>query len=176
MIDRISGTPSPSRAYTDVAGQLRAKPTDSQNPLLSTIGVAGDQLTTLQSMADAWLAQAQTRINVARDARDFATVVGEMAQRASRGTTPEGLPPALRDFAIRHELLSSQTTDAPFDAASLKALESRLQSLALTDGASSTREQIQLKRFVTSYDNTLTLYNAVIAKLGEVTKKIVNSI
>ena len=176
MIDRISGTPSPSRAYTDVAGQLRAKPTDSQNPLLSTIGVASDQLTTLQSMADAWLAQAQTRINVARDARDFAAVVGEMAQRASLGSTPEGLPPALRDFAIRHELLSSQTTDAPFDAASLKALESRLQSLALTDGASSTREQIQLKRFVTSYDNTLTLYNAVIAKLGEVTKKIVNSI
>ncbi|VVE33131.1 hypothetical protein [Pandoraea soli] len=176
MIDRISGTPSPSRAYTDVAGQLRTKPTDSQNPLLSTIGVASDQLTTLQSMADAWLAQAQTRINVARDARDFATVVGEMAQRASLGSTPEGLPPALRDFAIRHELLSPQSADEPFDAAGLQTLEAQLQSLAMIDSASSTREQIQLKRFVTRYDNTLTLYNAVIAKLGEIMKKIVNSI
>jgi len=73
-------------------------------------------------------------------------------------------------------LLSTQVADTPLDAAALKALESRLQSLALTDGASSTSEQIQLKRFVTRYDNTLTLYNAVIAKLGEIMKKIVTSI
>ncbi|VVE00737.1 hypothetical protein [Pandoraea anhela] len=41
--------------------------------------------------------------------------------------------------------------------------------------ASSTIDQIHLKRLVTRYDNTLTLYNAVVSKLGEIVKKIVSS-
>lgn len=174
MIDRISGTAS--RPYPDVTSTSGTSPIDSSNPLLATIAVASDRLTALQSMADAWLLSAQARVGVAREARDFATLVGAMAQRASSGTTPERLPPALRDFVIRHELVSPQVADAPFDAANLQALEGQLQSLAMIDSASSTSEQIQLKRFVTRYDNTLTLYNAVIAKLGEITKRIVNSI
>ncbi|VVE20610.1 hypothetical protein PEP31012_03128 [Pandoraea eparura] len=174
MIDRISGTAS--RPYADITSTRGATPTDSPNPLLSTMAAASDRLSALQSMADAWLLSAQTRVDVAREARDFATLVGNMAQQASSGKTLERLPSTLRDFAIRHELVSPQAADAPFDAASLQTLESQLQSLAMIDSASSTSEQIQLKRFVTSYDNTLTLYNAVIAKLGEVTKRIVNSI
>ncbi|EON11753.1 hypothetical protein [Pandoraea sp. SD6-2] len=174
MIDRISGASSPTHPYG--ASAIGASPAASQNPLLSTMGLAHDRLSTLQSMADTWLASAQTRVNVAREASGFATLASEMAKRAADGAKQEVLPKTLRDFAVEHALVSPQAADAPFDAASLQALASQLQSLALTDGASSTSEQIQLKRFVTSYDNTLTLYNAVIARLGEVTKKIVNSL
>lgn len=174
MIDRVYGAPPPTPPYGVSA--ISAAPAATQNPLLSTMGVAQSRLSTLQSMADAWLVSAQTRVNVAREASGFATLVNEMAQRASTGAKQEVLPQALRDFAVEHALVPPQAASEPMDAAGLQNLESQLQSLALTDGASSTREQIQLKRFVSSYDNTLTLYNAVIARLGEVTKKIVNSI
>ncbi|VVE14265.1 hypothetical protein [Pandoraea terrigena] len=174
MIDRLSGPAS--RVYSNAVSAPGATSAESHNPLLSTIAVASDRLQTLQSMADTWLVTAQARVNVAREARDFATLAGEMAQRAGAGAKPEALPTALRDFAVQHDLVSPALAGEPFDAASLHDLSSKLASLALTDGASSTHEQIQLKRFVTSYDNTLTLYNAVIVKLGEITKKIVSSI
>ncbi|WP_374627049.1 hypothetical protein [Pandoraea sp.] len=174
MIDRISGASPHTYAYgISAIGTTSAA---SQNPLLSTMSVAQERLSALQSMADTWLASAQTRVNVAREAGEFATLASALAQRASTGATREALPQALRDFAAEHELVSPQAAAEPLDAESLQTLASRLQSLALTDRTSSTSEQIQLKRFVTSYDNTLTLYNAVIARLGEVTKKIVNSI
>ncbi|AVF38683.1 hypothetical protein [Pandoraea apista] len=174
MMDRISG--ASSHVHTYEAFVPGASPGASQNPLLATMGLARERLSLLQSMADVWLASAQTRVDIARDASGFSTLTGEMARQASAGAKRQMLPQALRDFAVRHELLSPQTAGEPFDAAALQHLESKLQSLALNDSASSTREQIQLKRFVTSYDNTLTLYNAMISRLGEVTKKIVSSL
>jgi hypothetical protein len=173
MIDRISG--ASSRTHTYGVSEIGAIAAASQNPLLATMAVAQERLRQLQSMADTWVGAAHTRMNVARDASDFATLAGAMAQRAATGAKRESLPQALRDFAVQHEILPPQAAAEPFDAASLQDLESRLRSLALTDGASSTRDQIQLKSLVSRYDNTLTLYNAVIARLGEVTKKIVNS-
>ncbi|QHE94431.1 hypothetical protein PI93_023410 [Pandoraea fibrosis] len=174
MIDRISG--ARSHTYSDAEFSTGARSANSQNPLLATMSLAKSRLSGLQASADAWLASAQARVDMARDANGFATLAGEMAKRASAGAKQEMLPQALRDFALRHDLISTQAASEPLDAAALQHLASKLQSLALNDGASSTSEQIQLKRFVTSYDNTLTLYNAVISRLGEVTKKIVNSI
>ena len=174
MIDRISG-PFP-RIYSDGESAIGASPTASRNPLLSTMNLAKSRLSGLQASADAWLASAQARVDIARDANGFATLAGEMAKRASSGAKQEMLPQSLRDFAIKHELISTHAAGEPLDAAALQQLASNLQALALNDSASSTSEQIQLKRFVTSYDNTLTLYNAVISRLGEITKKIVNSI
>lgn len=174
MIDRISVTSSYSSV--DTASFAGARAASSDNPLLSTMAAARAQLSTLQLLADKWLASAQQRQAVAREARDFAATVGDITRRAIRDATPQRLPQALREFAVRHELLSSRDANGAFDAQQLQRIESQLQALASNDGASTTREQIELKRFVSNYDNTLTLYNAVISKLGEITKKIVNSI
>lgn len=140
------------------------------------MAVASDRLRVLQSQADDWLANAQGGIALTRDAQAFAALAGEMRKRVSSGGHPEMLSPSLRDFAVRNALISPATADQPLNADSLLRLESRLQTLALNSSGSSTQEQIRLKRFVTSYDNTLTLYNSVISRLGEITKKVVNSI
>ena len=174
MIDRISV--SSSYASIDAGLSSGTRSASHSNPLLSTMAVAHEQLSALQSMADAWLASAQQRHAMARAAGEFAATAGDMARRADRDAKPQVLPQALRDFATRHELLTSHAASEPFDAQQLQRLESQLQALASNDGASSTRDQIELKRFVSRYDNTLTLYNAVISKLGEITKKIVSSL
>ncbi|AJP59098.1 hypothetical protein UC34_23405 [Pandoraea vervacti] len=148
----------------------------SDNPMLATIAVADAQLSALQRQADAWLANAQARMSVAREASDFGALVDTLSKDASEGGMSRTLPSSLQDFAVRHGLLSAHAARAPFDVAGLQALGARLQSLAMNDGASSTSEQIQLKRFVTRYDNTLTLYNAVISRLGEMMKRLVSSL
>ncbi|MDR3399337.1 MAG: hypothetical protein P4M06_17475 [Pandoraea sp.] len=174
MIDRIPG--ASSRPYSPGVSDIGAIAAASPNPLLATMVASHEELRQLQSMADTWLGAERTRMNVAREVSDFAALAGAMARRASTGASKEVLPKALRDFAVQHELVSPQAAAEPFDAASLQSLESRLRSLALTNGASSTRDQIQLKKLVTRYDSTLTLYNAMIARLGEVTKRILSSI
>ncbi|WP_150626534.1 hypothetical protein [Pandoraea captiosa] len=148
----------------------------SDNPMLATIAAAGAQLSVLQKQADVWLANAQARMGIAREASAFGALVDTLLKDASGGGASGTLPSSLRDFAVRHGLLSAHAARAPLDAAGLQALGARLQSLAMNDGASSTSEQIQLKRFVTRYDNTLTLYNAVVSRLGEMMKRLVSSL
>ncbi|WP_139133385.1 hypothetical protein [Pandoraea sp. ISTKB] len=179
MIYRHQG--QASRMYFDAPGasgtaSLPSSVSRSEDPLLSTIAVADDRLSDLQTQADAWLANAQARMAVAREAGAFVASVNAMQKQVSAGGNPQRLPQALRDFAVHHGLVATRVADASFDAAGLQSLGAKLQSLAANDGASSTSAQIELKRLVTRYDNTLTLYNAVVSKLGEIMKRLVSSI
>ncbi|MCI3204926.1 MULTISPECIES: hypothetical protein [Pandoraea] len=179
MIYRHQG--QASRMYFDAPGvsgtaSLPSAASRSDDPLLSTIAVADGRLSDLQTQANAWLANAQARMAVAREAGAYVASVAAMEKRVSAGGSPQQLPQPLRDFAVRHGLVASHAAEASFDAAGLQSLGAKLQSLAANDGASSTSAQIELKRLVTRYDNTLTLYNAVVSKLGEIMKRLVSSI
>ncbi|VVE65930.1 hypothetical protein PAN31117_02062 [Pandoraea anapnoica] len=154
------------------ASQSRA----GDNPLLSTMQRASEQMDGLQVRVDEWLGKARARSANARDARDWLTSIDEMQRRLRAGEATVSLPDGLRDFAVRHSLMSTSQASGALGTATLDSLRASVQSMASGTSESATVEQIELKQFLSRYENALTLSNAVIAKLRDIMSKITSSL
>jgi len=174
MIYRTIDTP-----YTHYAPRLGgafAQGRASDNPLLSTMQRASEQMDGLQVRVDDWLSKARARSASARDARNWLTSIDEMQRRLRAGDTTVSLPEGLRQFAVRHSLMSASQASGALGTATLDSLKASVQSMASGTGESATVEQIELKQFLSRYENALTLSNAVIAKLRDIMSKITSSL
>ncbi|WP_353191914.1 hypothetical protein [Pandoraea pnomenusa] len=164
----------PGRSSVDFTPSSR--PPAADNPLLGAMQSASDQMDHLQSQVDAWMAKARARSAAAREAREAIGAVDDALARLQSNGQPERLPERLREVAVRHGLLSSSQATGSFDETALRDLRASLQTAAAAGGESSTIEQIELKQFLSRYENALTLSNAVIAKLRDITSRIVSSL
>lgn len=157
MIYRIvSSTAAPGG---DISDAFAPPSSASDNPLLQTMARASDQMERLRTQVDQWIA-----------------TLDRMHRRLVRDGALEPLPDALRDFAVRQGLLPSSQASSGFDASSVRSLKTSLTSMVSGASESSTVEQIELRQFLSSYENALTLNNAVIAKLRDIMGKIVASL
>ncbi|AKC68716.1 hypothetical protein [Pandoraea oxalativorans] len=154
------------------ASQSRA----GDNPLLSAMQRASEQMDGLRASVDEWLGNARARSANARDARGWLTSIDEMQRRLRASETTVSLPDGLRDFAVRHSLMSTSQASGALGAAALDSLSAGVQSMASGASESATVEQIELKQFLSRYENALTLSNAVTAKLRDIMSKITASL
>lgn len=174
MIYRIVG--STAAPGGDISGAFAPPSSASDNPLLQTMARASDQMERLRTQVDQWMASTRARMADASQARQWIATLDRMHRRLVRDGALEPLPDALRDFAVRQGLLSSSQASSGFDASSVRSLKTSLTSMVSGASESSTVEQIELRQFLSSYENALTLNNAVIAKLRDIMGKIVASL
>ncbi len=154
------------------ASQSRA----GDNPLLSTMQRASEQMDGLQVRVDEWLGKARARSANARDARNWLTSIDEMQRRLRAGEATVTLPDGLREFVVRNALMSTSHASGALGTAALDSLRASVQSMASGESESATVEQIELKQFLSRYENALTLSNAVIVKLRDIMSKITSSL
>ncbi|WP_322881032.1 hypothetical protein [Pandoraea sputorum] len=166
---RLGGVFAPGASS---ASQSRAV----DNPLLSTMQRASEQMDGLQVRVDEWLGKARARSASARDARDWLTSIDEMQRRLRAGESTVTLPEGLREFVVRNALMSASHASGALGTAALDSLRAGVQSTASGASESATVEQIELRQFLSRYENALTLSNAVIAKLRDIMSKIVSSL
>lgn len=166
---RLGGVFAPGASS---ASQSRAV----DNPLLSTMQRASEQMDGLQVRVDEWLGKARARSASARDARDWLTSIDELQRRLRAGESTVTLPEGLREFVVRNALMSASHASGALGTAALDSLRAGVQSTASGASESATVEQIELRQFLSRYENALTLSNAVIAKLRDIMSKIVSSL
>lgn len=174
MIYRIVGTAAAPGGVNSGAFAPPVSPSD--NPLLQTMARASDQMERLRVQVDQWMASNRTRMADASQARQWIATLDQTHRRLVRDGAVEPLPEALRDFAVRRGLLPSSQASRAFDATAVHSLKTSLASMVAGASESSTVEQIELRQFLSSYENALTLNNAVIAKLRDIMSKIVASL
>ncbi|VVE49235.1 hypothetical protein PAQ31011_04602 [Pandoraea aquatica] len=181
MIYRTIGTrythhaPRPGGAFAQDAGSASQRHA-GDNPLLSTMWRASEQMDGLQVRVDEWLGKARNRSANARDARDWLTSIDALQSRLRAGESAVSLPEGLREFVVRNALMSTLQASGALGTSALDSLKAGVQSMASGTSESATVEQIELKQFLSRYENALTLSNAVIAKLRDIMSKITSSL
>ncbi|WP_140413299.1 hypothetical protein [Pandoraea sp. PE-S2T-3] len=142
------------------------------NLLKAVILRARDQLIEVHAHSMSALPLLIARLDAARSARDYAKVCDGLLASA---TQTQSLPPALREFATRHDLISAEAASAPFDAPALRRLKADLEAVSFAGGAA-TQDQVEVKRLLMFYETTLSLANGTQTRLRETLKSITQNI
>jgi len=162
VMSKISAYDSADTRIDDADGNL----------LKAVILRARDKLIEVHAHSTSALPLLIARLDAARSARDYVKVCDSLLASAAR-TQP--LPPALREFAAQHDLISAGASSAPFDARALRRLKADLEALSFA-GGSSTQDQVEVKRLLMFYETTLSLANGTQTRLRETLKSITQNI